>query len=208
MTRCSPRWRDKAFGRHGNSRPRAARSTCTTSSRPSTRTRTATSPDGFCLSVGTFFYRGQIGRDALARFHADFEPDAIPWHDIAGQFCLIVAKHGAVHLLTDRIGLYKTYRSSDASVVSSSFLAVAAAADRLTIDWQSLYEYVLLGATYGNRTVFDEIAQVDPDAAAVHPARGGDGRRSPCARARDQRRHRRRAARSTTSTRCGATSRC
>lgn len=119
--------------------------------------------DSFCLSVGTFFYRGEIGRAALQRLHADFRPDAIPWDHIAGQFCLLVAKHGAVHLVSDRIGLYKTYRSSDGAVISSSFLAVAAAADRLTIDAQSLYEYVLLGAPYANRTVFDEIVQVDPD---------------------------------------------
>jgi asparagine synthase (glutamine-hydrolysing) len=120
--------------------------------------------DSFCLSVGTFFYRGELGRAALQRFHADFRPDAIPWDHVAGQFCLIVAKHGAVYLISDRIGLYKTYRSADGAVISSSFLAVAAVADRLRIDTQSLYEYVLLGAPYANRTVFDEIVQVDPDA--------------------------------------------
>src|SRR6185369_15032443 len=120
--------------------------------------------DNFCLSVGTFLYRGEIGAAALQRFHADFRPDAIAWDHIAGQFCLIVAKHGAVHLISDRIGLYKTYRSADGAVISSSLLAVAAVADRLTVDAQSVYEYVFLGAPYGNRTVFEEIAQVDPDA--------------------------------------------
>lgn len=120
--------------------------------------------DTFCLSVGTFLYRGEIGAAALQRFHADFRPDAIAWDHIAGQFCLIVAKHGAVHLISDRIGLYKTYRSADGAVISSSLLAVSAVADRLTVDAQSVYEYVLAGAPYGNRTVFEEIAQVDPDA--------------------------------------------
>ena len=120
-------------------------------------------PQSFCLSVGTFFYRGAIGCRALEQFHADFRPAAIPWDDIAGQFCLIVAKDGAVHLLTDRIGLYKTYRNVDASLVTSSFLAAAAAAETLTIVPQSLYEYVLVGAPFANRTIFDEIELVDPD---------------------------------------------
>lgn len=120
-------------------------------------------PQSFCLSVGTFFYRGAIGCRALEQFHADFRPAAIPWDDIAGQFCLIVAKQGAVHLLSDRIGLYKTYRNADFSVVTSSFLAAAAAAETLTIDPQSLYEYVLVGAPFANRTVYDQIELVDPD---------------------------------------------
>ena len=30
--------------------------------------------DNFCLSVGTFLYRGEIGAAALQRFHADFRP--------------------------------------------------------------------------------------------------------------------------------------
>src|SRR5690349_6262481 len=63
--------------------------------------------DNFCLSVGTFLYRAEMGTAALQRFHVEFQPGDISWDDIAGQFCLIVAKHGTVYLIGDRIGLYK-----------------------------------------------------------------------------------------------------
>lgn len=119
--------------------------------------------DLFCLSVGTFFYRSQTGRVALEWFLREFDPQNVPWDDVCGQFCLIVAKAGAIHVLTDRIGLYKVYRSSDASLIASSFLAMVAVTSKLTIDAQSVYEYVLVGASFGNRTVFDQIELVDPD---------------------------------------------
>ncbi len=40
----------------------------------------------------------------------------------------------------------------------------------LTIDPQSLYEYVLVGAPFANRTIFDEIELVNPDTLlCFHP---------------------------------------
>ncbi len=54
--------------------------------------------------------------------------------------------------------------------MTSSFLAAAALAETLTIDPQSLYEYVLVGAPFANRTIFDEIDLVNPDTLlCFHP---------------------------------------
>jgi asparagine synthase (glutamine-hydrolysing) len=132
----------------------------------------ALSADCFCLATGTFFYRGAIGAPALERFLADFEPPTIPWDDICGQFCLIVAKRGAVHVFTDRMGLFKVYRNADGSLLSSSFLAMVAATERRTIQRQALYEYIFLGAPYGERTVFAEVQTADPDRAIVFDRSG------------------------------------
>ncbi|MEO8603622.1 MAG: hypothetical protein ABI629_13700 [bacterium] len=122
------------------------------------------SADRFCVSVGTVIYRGETGAAAQRSFLADFEWPRVPWDDLCGQFCLLVRTRGRLHLITDRLGLYKVYRNADASVVSSSFLALAAVAPRHTVDPQSAYEYVFQGATFGTRTVFREVELLDPDA--------------------------------------------
>ena len=122
------------------------------------------SPDRFCLATGTMIYRRETGTAALRRFFADFAWPRIPWDELSGQFCLLVGTPGSVCLITDRLGLYKVYRNADASVVSSSFLAVAAAVPRRTVDPQPAYEYVFQGATFGTGTVFREVALLDADA--------------------------------------------
>ncbi|MGH7786848.1 MAG: hypothetical protein ACRERC_08270 [Candidatus Binatia bacterium] len=122
------------------------------------------SADRFCLAAGTLIYRRQTGAAALRRFLAEVEWPHIPWDDLCGQFCLLVGAGGALHLLTDRLGLYKVYRNADASVVSSSFLAVAATAPRRTVDPQRAYEYVFQGTTFGTRTVLREVTLLDADA--------------------------------------------
>jgi len=121
-------------------------------------------PGEFCLSAGTVVYRGASGAAALQRLHADFAVVRVPWDDLCGQFCLIVAQRGRVHLLTDRLGLFKVYRNADGSVLSSSFLAAAAACERLTINPQAVYEYISHGASFGLKTAFHEVGLLDPDA--------------------------------------------
>jgi asparagine synthase (glutamine-hydrolysing) len=139
----------------------------------------ADGPDSFCLSVGTFLYRGEAGAAALAGFQRDFEWPCVPWDEVCGQFCLLVRKHGRLHLVTDRVGLFKVYRNADASVVSSSFLALAAVAERRTVEPQSVYEYVFQGANFGTRTVFREVEVVDADAILTIDGSGVSSRDLP-----------------------------
>lgn len=137
------------------------------------------SPDGVGLATGTFLYRGAAGSDALRRFLADFVWPDVPWDEVCGQFCLLVRTRGRLHLLTDRLGLYKVYRNADASVLSSSFLALTAATPRRTIDPQHVYEYVFQGATFGRGTVFREIEILDPDAVHTVASSGVSARALP-----------------------------
>jgi asparagine synthase (glutamine-hydrolysing) len=122
------------------------------------------SADRFCLAAGTFIYRGETGTAALRRFLAEVEWPHVPWDDICGQFCVLAQTQRQLHLVTDRLGLYKVYRNADASILSSSFLAVAAAAPQRTVDPQGAYEYVFQGTTFGGRTIVREVELVDPDA--------------------------------------------
>lgn len=118
---------------------------------------------GFCTATGTFIYRGQSGVAALKAFHADFDPQRLPHDDIYGAFCIIIAKHGRVHLLVDRLGIYKVYKDSAGRYLTSSFLGLLGVLKRREIDRQSVYEYVFHQAAYGGDTVVRDIKLADCD---------------------------------------------
>ncbi|MGB0630942.1 MAG: hypothetical protein ACPGRZ_09620 [Alphaproteobacteria bacterium] len=59
--------------------------------------------------------------------------------------------------MTDALGTYPVWHDDGYNAVSSSFLAVANAAESLTADPQCIYEYVFQGSTYGTRTLFREV---------------------------------------------------
>lgn len=117
----------------------------------------------FCACTGTLLYSGLVGEDALARFYDDFQSDNVPQEGLYGAFCIIIRKEGKTFLFVDRLGVYKTYRNESGTVWSSSFLCISGALTKRTIDKQSVYEYVFQGATYGNRTIFNEAQLVSSE---------------------------------------------
>ena len=118
----------------------------------------------WAASVGTLVCDGRVGQEALKAVFDRFTPPAPDWHGIYGHFCLIVCKAGTVYVIQDRIGTYKVYASADRGVVSSSFLAVAAATDPSSLSDQEVYEYVFQGATYGTGTIVEGIEILDSSA--------------------------------------------
>jgi len=119
--------------------------------------------DDFAFSTGTLFYRCLFGREAIGRLLDDFVPNRFDPRDLYGQFCVGINKGGSLYLLTDRLGLYNVYRDVHDRVYSSSFLAVLESLESVRVNAQSVYEYVFTGATYGNKTVFDEIELIAAD---------------------------------------------
>ena len=119
------------------------------------------SQDNFAFSTGTFIYKESIGAEALRRFLEDFDIQNVNWSEVHGHFCVGVNIGNVLYLLTDRLGIYHVYCDSSKQVYSSSFLAVLESLDSARMNTQSIYEYVFDGATYGNRTVFNEIDLVD-----------------------------------------------
>lgn len=124
----------------------------------------------FCAAAGTVLYRGRTGPDAMAALLSDRRADAFDPEALFGSFCLLVFLDGRLELTTDRVGTYPVWHDRDFRIISSSFIAVADAADRLTVEPQSVFEYVFQGATYGGRTLFAEIGILDPtETIAVGP---------------------------------------
>lgn len=111
----------------------------------------------FCAATGTLLYRNTMGDAALQRILADHRGAGIDWSEVFGQYAIILWVNGKLELIGDPIGTYPVWYDDASTTISSSFLAVANAADNLSIDPQCVYEYVFQGTTYGDRTLFREI---------------------------------------------------
>ena len=111
--------------------------------------------------TGTLFYRGATGRAALPRLDADRRAWRINWAALHGSFAVLIAESDRVTLLTDRIGTLHVYRSDDAAVFSTSFLAMAEALPKLAVDDDAFYDTVFHEAPHGGRTVFRQIRLVE-----------------------------------------------
>ena len=111
----------------------------------------------FCAVTGTLLYRNTMGEDALQRLLADHRGAGIDWGEVFGQYAIILWVNGKLELIGDPIGTYPVWYDDASTTISSSFLAVANAAENLSIDPQCVYEYVFQGTTYGDRTLFREI---------------------------------------------------
>jgi hypothetical protein len=126
--------------------------------------------DGFAFATGTFFYRGRFGAKGLAAAFADWDAGRFDSGALNGSFALGLGAGGRMSLLIDRVGVYKVFRAADDAVLSSSFLAVAAASPARTADVQGVYEYVFNGATTGEHTPLREVRLLDR--RAIHDLDG------------------------------------
>jgi asparagine synthase (glutamine-hydrolysing) len=115
----------------------------------------------FCVAVGTMLYDGATGATALEHLLRDFQSGTIRRASLHGHYCVLIATGGVLELFTDPFGTYPVWRDSTSDVLSSSFLAIADAAESVTVDTQAAYEYVFQGSTYGGASVFREIGLVD-----------------------------------------------
>jgi asparagine synthase (glutamine-hydrolysing) len=132
-------------------------------------------PDNFAFATGTFIYRDAIGVAALARYRDDAIRGTIDWDAAWGSYFVATGAQGRLRAHLDPLGGYKVFSASDGTFHSSSFLAAAHLAKARRLDPQGVYQYVFEGATFGSRTVFEDIrlfptgAAVDLDGANSEP---------------------------------------
>lgn len=105
----------------------------------------------FIVGVGTFLYQGNYGKVALEAVFRNSSEETPVVH-LWGQYCIIIRKGGRTRLYTDYCGLYPVYHDQSRNMISSSFLAIAAAAGTNKILDQEAYEYILYGTFFGSRT--------------------------------------------------------
>jgi len=122
--------------------------------------------DGFIACVGTLFHRGRSGAEALRSMWEAFEsPSKLVFEDPFGSYLVLLRKHGRTWLFGDRVGMMKVYRMPDQGVFCTSWLACAEACRTRTLDRVGVLDYVLSGASHGERTPLAEVQVCDPACA-------------------------------------------
>ncbi|MBV8651491.1 MAG: hypothetical protein JO255_08495 [Alphaproteobacteria bacterium] len=115
--------------------------------------------DAFIASIGTFIFAGRIGIEALQAFAAEPDPERA-LSAAYGHFVLIVRKGDEIRILRDRLGAHPIYLDTERQMATSSFLAAAGLAPKLTIADHEVYEYIFNGVTLGDTTPFREITRL------------------------------------------------
>lgn len=139
---------------------------------PASRAQWLPVGDGLVACVGTLFYDGRTGAAALQALWHDFADGASAASPrLAGEYQVVLAKHGRVWLFGDPLGMIKRYESADGRLASTSWLACADAQPRLDPDPVGALDYLFHGANHGNRTACEQVRIADP--AEVRELVGG-----------------------------------
>jgi len=123
--------------------------------------------DNFCFTVGTLIYGQQTGVEASRALFEDLAGKSLDRDALYGNFAIIHCRHGIVHLYTDPQGVYNVWHDTARQVFSSSFPVMFELAARLSVDPIAVYQQVFQEATFGGRTLFNEIARMKVGTAYV-----------------------------------------
>lgn len=116
-------------------------------------------PNGdFILCSGTLFHRGLSGQRALAAVFSEFDGSRAVTSTCRGSFALVICREGSISVFNDALGVYPIFYDQRFRAISSGFLPMAMALPSLTLNRQSVYEYVFNGVVSGNASMVDEIA--------------------------------------------------
>lgn len=120
--------------------------------------------DDFIAGVGTYLYKNKFGYDSLSLIMTDLLAGENPFPRVSGHFCFITYIDQKLELYSDKSGHYHTFIASEGSrvCVSSSFSLLMHTLTVLTPQKQELLEYLNSSATYGEKTVFEEIRHLSP----------------------------------------------
>jgi hypothetical protein len=126
----------------------------------------------FAFACGTLIYDNSVGNAAAAAFYRDFQESSKPRDRAMGHYAVILRKGGATKIILDGFGGYHVFYDAAKRIVSSSFLAVASALERVTLGTQSALEYVVNGVISGNATMFQEISLAPVNATIAADEQG------------------------------------
>lgn len=122
----------------------------------------AATPDDYIIGVGTFFYDGDFGEEALRKVYANLDK-VLSDNPVYGHWAFVVHKEGVTYVLNDMNGTLRlySYEKDGKVVVSSSPLAVVAAIEEPRFDKVLLSAY--LAGRYGDEVVpVEGVRNVDP----------------------------------------------
>jgi hypothetical protein len=121
---------------------------------------------GALYVVGTPVYRGLGYRDSLKRLLGDLNTDRLDINELRGAYCLIHHRDNQLKLYVDPMGLYHVFFDESRQAISSSHLAMLAAAPkRLPINRLALLERLTTGLILGPETIAEGMFVYTP---AIH----------------------------------------
>ncbi len=115
-------------------------------------------------NVGVLVYKNKIGEQALKLIASELlngaNLEAIV-RDTKGQFCLVIAKNNIIYIITDKLGSFPIFKfEDDKKICVSNILRYAAESNDLSLNYQSLAEYLSLDYFF-SETLFNEISLLD-----------------------------------------------
>lgn len=116
----------------------------------------------FIVGIGTFFYKGNYGKEALKAVYDNLET-VLETNPVYGHWAFVVRKADTTYVFNDMSGTMRLYTYTEGGdiIVSSSLVSVIAAIDNPKFDKVRLSAYIASG--YGNEIPFVEgIECVDP----------------------------------------------
>lgn len=120
-----------------------------------------------CFCSGTFIYNNRMGAAALQDALRDYRGGRFDSRRSIGHYCIGFYFNSELHIIIDPMGIYKVYFTKDLHFFSSSFLFASKMLEDKCIDAQSVYEYLFIGATFGDSTVIHEIKTLNPNKKIV-----------------------------------------
>lgn len=111
--------------------------------------------ENFAAGVGTFIYKGQIGKVALKSILDDFNTVEEIQKSIVGSYCIVVFKYGNLYIFVDAASTYNIYYSlqNNNIVLSNTYYHVAKGLENITINRIGVTENWLFHAIDGTTPV-------------------------------------------------------
>jgi hypothetical protein len=125
-------------------------------------------PNGDFIGVtGNIFYKGRHNSSALAAVYEEFSRDAASLDEALGHYAIVLYKNGKLHVFSDRTGAFKIFYCQRLRRLATSFLVLASALGKPTLNHQAVYEFVTSGAVLGDDSLINEITTLPRQAMAV-----------------------------------------
>lgn len=118
-----------------------------------------------CCFYGIFVYKyRQQGLDSARTLLLDFISNNIDFDSMFGSFRVIIeAPSGEIVFFSDNSNNCCFYCNTITGCYSDSFLNLCEHSDSLSVNYESLAQFMLFGCVYGNQMFFNEIERTDSD---------------------------------------------
>lgn len=114
------------------------------------------------FAVGTFIYKNLKYEAGLRQIYSDYFSNKIENNELIGSYCIIFLSENNIHIKTDSADIYRIFRNDQATILSSSFLAILRSTSKsFAINKFALMEQLLLGFVTPTDTLVDGIKQVN-----------------------------------------------